>query len=214
MTKLFNLSEIEKKAYRSTFQDGLWDIVWGVIIIGMGINTVLKNMGVPKPLYYLVIPLIAVLIGYFGKQRITIPRMGFVRFGPKREQTKRKIWILASIITPIQIILIILIKMQIFQSTFETGLSNYVGPLFLVMFTIIIFAIIAHIIDFPRFFLFGILMGLSIITAEILYLHVGSPLDGLIPFSIAGTIILVNGLVLMVRSLKKYPRTNEEVGHG
>jgi len=30
---VFNLTEIEKKAYRSTFQDGLWDIFLGLLLL-------------------------------------------------------------------------------------------------------------------------------------------------------------------------------------
>ena len=32
-----NLKEIERKAFRSTYQDGLWDIYFGLIVVGMSI---------------------------------------------------------------------------------------------------------------------------------------------------------------------------------
>lgn len=206
--KSFDLKQLEQKAYRSTFQDGLWDICIGMIILGMGMSAILKNMGIPKPVYFLVFPFIALFITYAGKNYITIPRMGFVKFGPRREIAKKRICVLASILTPLLMIFIIIIKMQFI---FKGDLSNYVGPLFSTMLFVIISTIISHIIDYPRLFLFGLLVGLSIIAAEILYPHFGSPLDGLIPFSIAGALIMANGLVLLIRFLKKYPKPSKEV---
>jgi len=208
--KSFDLKQLEQKAYRSTFQDGLWDICIGVMILGMGMSALLKNIGIPKPIHFLVFPFIALLIAYAGKNYITIPRMGFVKFGPRREIAKKRIWVLASILTPLLMIFIIIIKMQFI---FKGDLSNYVGPLFSTMLFVIISTIISHIIDYPRLFLFGLLVGLSIIAAEILYPHVGSPLDGLIPFSLVGTLIITFGLDLLIRFLKKYPRASKEVDH-
>ena len=130
--KSLDLKQLEQKAYRSTFQDGLWDIFTGVMILGMGMSALLKNMGIPKPIHFLVFPFIALLIAYAGK--------------------------------------------------------NYI-----------------------RLFLFGLLAGVSIIAAEILYPHFGSPLDGLIPFSLVGILIITSGLVLLIRFLKKYPKPSKEV---
>jgi len=45
MTDNLDLKELEKKAWRSTFQDGLWDIYFGLLIFGMGIYTVGQLFG-------------------------------------------------------------------------------------------------------------------------------------------------------------------------
>jgi len=36
MNNQLNLKELERKAFRSTYQDGLWDVQFGFIVICMG----------------------------------------------------------------------------------------------------------------------------------------------------------------------------------
>jgi hypothetical protein len=213
MTEQINLKEIEQKAYRSTFQDGLLDIVWGIIILGMGFSPTLKNWGVLKPFNFLLMPLLALLIFGLGKKYITIPRIGTVKFGPKRKQTKKNILIFAAILFPIQVILIILAQNGSFPFNYLKNSSNLITPLFIATFCIIFFALLAYIIDFPRFLLIGVLMSASLVSAEILYPSLGTPLDGLIPFSISGLIVLLIGLVVLTRFLQKYPKVTEELNH-
>jgi len=91
MTTL-NLKEIEKKAYRSTFQDGIWDIFLGLLLLNLAFGALLANSGVSHGLNMTILTALGVLIllaFMTGKKRITVPRMGFVKFGQKR---KRKIW--------------------------------------------------------------------------------------------------------------------------
>ena len=56
MLSTFNLKEIERKAYRSTFDDGLYDIGWGLLLLGFGMSSLLKDLGFPKPLDLLLMP--------------------------------------------------------------------------------------------------------------------------------------------------------------
>ena len=43
---------IERKAWRSTFQDGLWDIYLGMILFTMGISALLDTISVGKVILY------------------------------------------------------------------------------------------------------------------------------------------------------------------
>jgi len=214
MTENISLKKIERKAYRSTFQDGLLDIVWGIIILGMGFSPILKTWGIPKPFSFLLMPLLALSIFMLGKKYITIPRIGAVKFGPKRKATKKKILVFAAVLFPIQIILIIFAQNGSFPFNYLKNSSGLLTPLVIATFCIIFFALLAYIIDFPRLYLIGVLMGASLLTAEILYSSLGSPLDGLIPFSISGFIILLIGFFVLARFLKNYPKSLEVSENG
>lgn len=49
MVAKIELKEIEKKAYKSVFQDGLWDIYFGILVLGWGLSAVVKHhLDVPK----------------------------------------------------------------------------------------------------------------------------------------------------------------------
>ncbi len=76
-----NLKELEKKAYKSTFQDGLWDIQLGLIILGIALNAFIRND-------YFLIPYYAVIIVIFmaAKKFIIVPRIGLVKFGKERKR--------------------------------------------------------------------------------------------------------------------------------
>jgi len=213
MIEKINLKEIERKAYRSFFQDGIYDVVWGIMLIGFGLSPLLKNIGLARPLNIVVFPILALVILLVGKKYITTPRLGVVKFGPKRKSDKQKMWKLASIIMLIQIILILLIKNEAFSSLGEMHKSNSIIPLIVSLFLVTFSAIIAHFLGFPRFFLFGLMMAISYPAAGILYKYIGAPLDGLIPFCISGLILVFYGIVLLIRFLKKYPKSELEVSH-
>jgi hypothetical protein len=85
MTKEPNLREIERKAYMSYHQDGLLDIFVGAYILGFGLGVwadITWNLGfgsiMPAILIATVLP-----IWIQAKRKVTMPRIGFVKFGPR-----------------------------------------------------------------------------------------------------------------------------------
>jgi hypothetical protein len=79
-----NLKEIERRAYMSYHQDGLLDIFVGVFILGYGVGIFMDIMEfgfgsiMPAILIAVILPLWIV-----AKRKITMPRIGFVKFGPR-----------------------------------------------------------------------------------------------------------------------------------
>ena len=64
MTAQINLKELEKKAYTSTFQDGLLDIQFGILMLANAISAYVRYNFDPiwSTLTYLVISLFGVLL--------------------------------------------------------------------------------------------------------------------------------------------------------
>ncbi|UCF16086.1 MAG: hypothetical protein JSW59_01225, partial [Phycisphaerales bacterium] len=88
-----NLTDIEKKAYRSTFQDGIWDLFLGSILLTLAVLALLSNRGTPESRQIIVgIVLQGAAVAFFiaGKKYVTVPRMGFVKFGRQRKGKIRK----------------------------------------------------------------------------------------------------------------------------
>jgi hypothetical protein len=82
MVKNINLKQLEKKAYRSTFEDGLWDVYFGILVLGWGLSAFIKHqLDVPKAFVFAMTPIFAFLALWVGKTLVTIPRMGMVQFG-------------------------------------------------------------------------------------------------------------------------------------
>ena len=93
MSKQLDIKEMEKKAWLSNFQDGLWDIYLGLIITGMGFPWLGEYFGLPETVNVLVTLLSwnfgAMLIFFLGKNFITRPRIGYVKFGKIRKKRNK-----------------------------------------------------------------------------------------------------------------------------
>ena len=88
MSHTISLKELEREAWKSVFQDGLWDIYLGLLLLAMAIGDLLSDIGVPKAWYIAIYSTLLVLptwVQWAGRRFITLPRMGRVKFGPKRK---------------------------------------------------------------------------------------------------------------------------------
>jgi len=200
-----NLKEIEKKAYRSTFEDGLFDIFYGCLMILFGVTPLLDHFNVPAPIKYLPIFLI-ILIIVIGKRKVTIPRMGIVKFGSKRKENRKKVIIISLVAVIITNSILILIISNIITSDELKQFGDYTTPVIIGIFITIVLSLKAYFLDFKRLYLYAILLGAGISIAEILYPYVGSPMDGIYAFCITGSGILIYGSYLLSVFLKNYPK--------
>ncbi|MHA2391718.1 MAG: hypothetical protein ACXAEX_07095 [Promethearchaeota archaeon] len=210
MTENIDLKELEKKAWRSTFQDGLWDIYFGLLFFGLGIYTVGQLFGQDDTLSAIIILMIwdftSVFLFIIAKRKITIPRMGFVKFGKARKVKKIKLAIFLVIMVGINIIFLFLplSGLNIRLNAFTTMLI--IGTLFITT----PFCVIAYFLEFERLYLIAIMGGLGLSIAELFRPIVGSPLHSMITFCTIGTIIMSWGIVFLIRFLREYPLTSDD----
>jgi hypothetical protein len=208
MLTILDLKQIERKAFRSTYQDGLWDMCMGVIVAAMAIFMYRPESGYAATNIIIAMLAIAAANALFwaGKKYITLPRMGQVRFGPMRQQKKKTLAIILGIAVLIQAGLVGLTALgwpnpelgeRIFgaiggydrERLAVAALGSlFVGPTMLV---------IAYFNDFLRGYYIAIMMSLAVF----LMILVNRPVY---PVVIGGLIILP-GLALFVRFLQKYP---------
>ncbi|HJN49550.1 MAG: hypothetical protein QGI68_00670 [Pseudomonadales bacterium] len=213
MNPLVSLKEIEKKAYRSTFQDGLWDIFFGLVLLGWTVPALLSEIGFTSPLYDLLMPLLAVLVLFFGKRWITIPRMGLVTFGPKRQVARMRTIMVLTLSLGLVLLLLITSNMQTSTpagSTWDFGQEGYGRSLVAGLFALTVLSATAYFMEFSRLYIIAVIVGFSIPVAGFLSNYVGAPLDHVIAYGIPSAGIIVTGLVLLTRFLRAYPLPAEE----
>ena len=70
MSQMINLQDVERRAWTLYFQDGLWDIFFGLLFLGGGLRALTGNLW-----YYLLVAA-GVLVLILGKRWITLPRLG------------------------------------------------------------------------------------------------------------------------------------------
>jgi len=210
---VFNLTEIEKKAYRSTFQDGLWDIFLGSQLLVLSICALLSNIGITEKLHMgvlIVLQVLIVLAFTIGKKRITIPRMGFVKFGPKRKRriTKSRIILLISVLAGV---VVFLIASALIQGN-PAGRSKLLlfAPVAWVANSIVVFSLLAYYMDFTRLYLYGVLFALPVPFDVAIKQFTNLNLSP-VTFAVPGIAMLTFGIVLLVRFLHDYPAGIKEV---
>jgi hypothetical protein len=204
MSEKISLKEAERKAFRSTLQDGLNDILWGLTILSLAAAAILRE-SVEVPLNYL--PVVGVFVVIYplffaAKKWVVAPRMGLVKFAPRRMRKLSRVrWFM---------IVLVVITFVVFLIPFvNPGAPVTIqGPYWLVdaafgLGVIVLFSILAYSLEQPRMYLYGVLLGLSLPFDVVLEETTGwdFPL-GLIP---VGIVMLVIGIVSFSRFLRSHP---------
>lgn len=200
MSASLNLKEIEKRAFRSTYQDGMWDIYYGLVVISMAFFIYHPKTGYSWINIAMMVGslLIAYSLFYLGKKFITIPRLGQVVFGETRKQKKRLMILFVSIVVSFQVLLLLATAFG-WKIGFSDGRLNEHLLVSLIA-SLIVYAgmtIIIFFSDFLRGFYISFLMALAVFL--MVYFNQ-------ILFAVAiGLIIVIPGIVLLVRFLYRYP---------
>lgn len=211
----FNLTEIEKKAFRSTFQDGIWDIFLGLLLLNLAVGALLSNSGVSEGLTMTILTALAaliVLVFIASKKRITIRRMGFVKFGPERKGKilKSRITLLASFFAGLVVFLAALLI-----SYYTAGRPKivFLFPVAWVANSIIVFSLLAYYLDCTRLYLYGVLFALPVPVDMAIKELAGVNLIT-IALVVPAVIMLTVGGVLLTRFLRDYPLPAQEISNG
>lgn len=204
-----NLKEIERKAYLSTFQDGLMDIHNGLVVISMALFVYRPADGYSPVNIILAVLMISLAGGLFmaGKKHITLPRMGQVRFGAVRKRKRSTLAIILGVIVLLQIGLLGLTTQGWLNPQAAATINEFLTShdLMLVVVALIgalivgtAMTVIAFFSDFPRGYYIAIMMSLAVF----LMIYLNRPIYPII----LGVLITLPGLILLVRFLKTYPR--------
>lgn len=210
-----NLKELERKTFRSTYQDGLWDIYFGLIVICMSFFFYRPATGY-SPLNILLMlasMVIAYLLFWVGKKFITLPRMGQVKFGEKRARRKKTMMLILGVVVFIQAAFLViqlvgwknpefgaklnafLQEKNVMDLAVATVGSLFVGPSII---------LIAYFMDFSRGYFIAVMMALAVFLA----IYLNQPIYPII----IGISIAVPGVVLFLRFMQKYPLHKENGG--
>ena len=199
MTETINLKKLERKAWTSTFEDGIIDIGLGLILV---VTTICQTFDDAR-FYLYPLFIVPVLFITAAKKYIITPRMGLVKFSRERN---RKRYMLYLIMTISIVFLLILTVKGLFQQLPMT--SVIVGAI-----VFIIPCSIAYFLNFDRMYIYAVLFTLSFALNEITIADTGVIASGAYAWLISGIIMIVIGVVYLVRFLKKYPLPVKGVYH-
>jgi MFS family permease len=217
MSAPIDLKDIEKRAFRATYQDGLLDINIGGIVLSMS-TLEYSSISDTQPLlrFGLLVAGLTVssLIFWGGKKYLTIPRLGQVKFGPRRQ--KRNL-IMASILAGIVLLQVIFLVGSILLwrnpewatslglHTSNRDLERMMVALIAALFVGPSMTLIAYFTEFLRGYYIAFILSLAAFSL----VWFRQP----VYFTIAGLIILIPGVILFVRFLREHPLPPAEPSH-
>ena len=214
MVNQLNLKEMERRAFRSTYQDGLWDIYIGGMVAGFAMLA-----GIPEsddfPLarfgLYFVVTILSCLVFWAGKRFITLPRLGQAKFGAERRKRAHTLGIILAVIVGVQVVVVLLSAVLWARPELAAGIdwlsgdkratdllvaslgALFVGPSL---------ALIAYFNDFPRGYYIAVIMSAAV------FLMIWA--DNSAYLLLAAAMILIPGVVLFIRFLRQHPRPPAE----
>ena len=211
MTETINLKEIKTKTVHAYYEDGLWDIMMGFLMLASAFAPALHMTGgIHRIFWYFVFFGIGMVIWFLGKRYITAPRIGRVNFGPKLHGS-RNLFIGFAIIAVLLTLFLVLVTISYKAAglgpiPFSTALGGMAIPIGAGITAIIIIGWVAYHLKLNRVYIYALMFGTSIIAAEIMYKVVGVPWDGILTFGVTGTIIVLVGAGYLIRFVRKYSK--------
>jgi hypothetical protein len=209
MSTKLDLFQIERRAYRSVFQDGLKDVYYGLIIISMAAFLFRPAEGYSPANILLALGgyCLSYLLFWSGKKFITLPRMGQVRFGEARKKRRRTMITILSIIVVIQVGFVLYTGLVWLNSDGGNHLNNLLNDR--EMMDLVVASIgalivgsgmtlVAYFQDFSRGYYIAVVMMLAVF----LMIYLNQPIYPII----LGALIILPGIVLFIRFIQKYPQ--------
>ena len=191
MSEMIDLRDVERRAWTLYYQDGLWDIFFGLLFLGGGLRALTDNLW-----FYLLVAA-GILVFILGKRWITLPRLGQIQFSAQRKARTAVVRIVAlgaMIVTAVIFILIV-------TGSDLSGLP--LNWLFVIMVPSV-FLLMATMMDFTRLYGYAVLVAVFTVLGE----FVGNPAAAWAQI-IAGLVPLAVGIVLLARFLRRYPIVDE-----
>ncbi len=210
MTTNMDLQQLERKAFRATFQDGLWDVFLGLLLLNMGGGALLG--GSEMPVVWSMVALTAFVsavlaLFWAGKKYVTTPRIGLVEFGPQRKSKLRRVRVVLFL-SVLMGVLMFLWGLGAWSGRLPYLLAELPIPAYVwAVQCVVVFSVAAYFMDVTRFYLYGVLYALPFPLGILLARNTAltGTFSMAVTFGTAGGILVLIGVVLFVRFLRRYP---------
>jgi hypothetical protein len=207
MPQKISLKEAERKAFRLTFQDGLWDVLIGSFAAMFAIAPLLSvSLGdFWSSAIFLPVWGLAYLIVWLLRKYVVRPRIGVVKYGPARVGRLKRLslTLLVGNLAVFALGIVAAVNFGAFPSGFY--------PLILGLFLILGFSLAAYLLDFPRLYAYGLLLALAPVVGEWLYANFSAAHHGFpLTFGVTSGVMILTGIVTFARFVHHNPLPDVE----
>ena len=210
MSEPYDLRQIRQRTFQlMSFEDGLWDLLLGIIFMFLAIYPVTRELLGPVWNLVLFLSLLALMIvaQLVVRHLVSEPRIGYVR--PRRSPKLRLLGIIAVVMVLITFGLVVLTLLgagPVSTPAVPAGASagrSYTVELITLLVMGGLFSAMGYLFGVTRMYFYGWMLGLAYLAS--VYMEHNAGWTFLIPMAIAAGIILLIGFVRLVRFLRKYP---------
>lgn len=206
MSTNIDLKKIERKVWMRYYEDGLFDIYMGLLLLVMGLGPESARFNIPVGWVAAVgIGLTVLAMGslYLAKRLITYPRIGRVKFGPKGKARKMKTTILFSISA---LILLAVFVVMLLVSGRRVEIPNLliIFPTVYAVYVLVIFGLAAYFLEYSRLYVVGFMYALPFPLLILIDNLVGVDL-GYLTTAVPALVILIMGAVVLTRFIREHP---------
>jgi hypothetical protein len=202
MTKKTSLREVEKKTYMSYHQDGLLDIFVGIYVLLFGIGILLLTMTDFSTWFIVpaIFPAIMIPIWISAKKRITMPRIGYVKFGVRGANKMMAIF-LGIAVAGLGTFMVFGLGASMGEGWALTLRDILISNSMLIIGigALTISSLFAYTMGLKRLYGYGLLIFVLFFTGY----FVAIPFEYFLV--IIGLVIIFSGFALLTRFIRKYP---------
>ncbi len=190
---------LKRKVYLAYHQDGILDLVAGSVVLGFGTFMLTDNI------VFMMFGWFVMMMYVFLKNRITVPRFGYVRIDSEKKARMRS-WLSLGIGVLVLLLFFALgfvVNREPASPEMEALIRRYhMVPLSTMLFGLPAL-VAAFFLGLKRFYLYALLaIGLPLIGALL-------NIETYIPIVTTGVVIITFGVFLLVNFLRKYPLNAE-----
>lgn len=203
MTQNIDLKQIERKTYMAFHQDGIWDLCVGLAMMGVAIDVLLGGSGASIVVLAGAIAMVPMI-----KKAVVSPRLGYVKFSPKREEREKLNFFAMSILLTSTALIGGLVA---YAYSGDAAWQLWIRNLEAIPFGIVIASVAAALgllWGVKRCWFYSALTLVVFITGHLNHWRIN------VNFGILGVVLVSVGLFLLVNFIRKYPRRPGEANHG
>ena len=210
---LTDLKTLERDAFRKFYDDGIFDIYLGAMLITMGVAAVLADQMNNEGLSMLLMLGLAIAVTVpllLWRRHLLRSRLGEFKPGPARRRkiSRTRLILLGSVLLGVLAFVVAAIA---YRSDSSVDVAGLVIPLLWILNSMIVFGAMAYLLDVPRFYIHGVIIGFAmpiLIWPDVLW---DTQVPPWLAFGGPGLVVAAIGFYKLIHFLRAYPALETEV---
>jgi len=191
------------------YEDGLWGILLGLTFLALSLYPVTRRiLGPEVNLGLFLVVLASLVLGLtFVRRSVSVPRIGIVKMRRTPQKTAITVALMVMVLATLGLVLVTLLFPGWIPRMASFGPPAWLDDLkFDIVVTVVIVAVfsaMAYLFGVVRIYIYGWLIGPGNLSSTALMLYAGYSFN--FPLAVASGIIILIGVILLVRFVRRYP---------